>query len=74
MAIAEIECRKLQNPKKMTSKKKQQEAARKHELKDKFGYKKQIMSSAFFFGFDVIFWMVYGWFHIIVDVFIQAYM
>ena len=49
MAIAEIECRKLQNPKKMTSKKKQQEAARKHELKDKFGYKKQIMSSAFFF-------------------------
>ena len=27
----------------------------------------------FFFGFDVIFWMVYGWFHIIVDVFIQAY-
>ena len=47
MAIAEIECRKLQNPKKMTSKKKQQEAAPKHELKDKFGYKKQIMSSDF---------------------------
>ena len=26
-----------------------------------------------FLGFDVIFWMVYGWFHTIVDVFIQAY-
>ena len=51
MAIAEIECRKLQNPKKMTSKKKQQEAAPKHELKDKIGYEKQIMSSAFFFWF-----------------------
>ena len=71
MTIAEIECRKLQNLKKMSSKKKQQEAP-KCELKDNFGYKKQIMSSAFF-GFDVIFWMVYGWFHTIVDVFIQAY-
>ena len=58
MAIAEIECRKLQNPKKMTSKKKQQEAAPKHELKDKFGYKKQIMSSAFF----LVLMSFFGWF------------
>ena len=59
MAIAEIECRKLQNPKKMTSKKKQQEAAPKHELKDKIGYEKQIMSSAFFF---LVLMSFFGWF------------
>ena len=73
MAIAEIECRKLQNPKKMTSKKKQQEAAPKHE-RTRSDMKNRSCHQLFFFGFDVIFWMVYGWFHIIVDVFIQAYM